>query len=165
MGRKKISAVYQIKNVITGEIYIGSSVDVKSRWAHHKCPGRWNDNPNIKLYQAFKKYGLDKFEFIILSTVISEDLRKVEQQFIDMLQPAYNDRRSKGLDVERMIKYNKRRSKSEKRKELHKKYMNKYNNKRCLYNGEELTLAALISRLRRHGISNPIQEARKYLIQ
>ena len=34
----KISAVYQIINNITGDRYVGSSNNVKRRWARHKCP-------------------------------------------------------------------------------------------------------------------------------
>ena len=33
----KTSAVYKITNTITGDFYIGSSKDVKRRWAVHKC--------------------------------------------------------------------------------------------------------------------------------
>ena len=43
---EKISAVYKITNKITGDFYIGSSKDVKIRWAHHKCKSTWKNNPN-----------------------------------------------------------------------------------------------------------------------
>ena len=32
-----ICAVYKIINTITGDFYIGSSKNVKKRWAEHKC--------------------------------------------------------------------------------------------------------------------------------
>ena len=51
----KICGVYKITNVITGDFYIGSSKDVKHRWACHKCPSRWNRYPNSQMYQDMQK--------------------------------------------------------------------------------------------------------------
>lgn len=48
----KISAVYQIKNKVTGEMYVGSSVDVKRRWSQHKRQSVWKAHPT----QEAKKY-------------------------------------------------------------------------------------------------------------
>ena len=48
----KISAVYKIVNTITGDCYIGSSKDVKHRWANHKCPSKWREHPVLEA----KKY-------------------------------------------------------------------------------------------------------------
>lgn len=36
--KEKISAVYKIVNEVTGDFYIGSSKNVKNRWADHKKP-------------------------------------------------------------------------------------------------------------------------------
>ena len=44
-----------------------------------------------------------------------------------------------------------------------KQYNDKYHNQLCYYNGETLTLNALIKRLMRQGISNPVKEAKKYI--
>lgn len=39
MNKKmKISGVYSIVNNVTGDFYIGSSVDVKRRWTAHRSP-------------------------------------------------------------------------------------------------------------------------------
>ena len=62
----KISGIYRITNTITGDFYVGSSKDVKQRWADHKCPSVWNIYPNKQLYQDMKKFGVDKFELEIL---------------------------------------------------------------------------------------------------
>ena len=152
----KISGVYKITNTITGDFYIGSSNNVKRRWAHHKWPSTWNDHPNNPLYQDFKKYGVDKFELEILEEVEIEKLKEVEQQYIEKLQPSYNDKNAKGLNIERQKEY----QKSDKGKESQKKYHNQL----CCYNGEVLTLNTLSTRFRRKGIPNPTQEAKKYLI-
>ena len=160
----KISGIYKITNTITGDFYIGSSKDVKIRWAHHKCKSRWNEHPNNQLYKDMQKYGLDKFEFQILEVVEESFLKEKEQQFIETLKPSYNQMNANGIDVERHKKYWKEYKKSDKYKESHRKSNNKYGNQLCIYNGETLTLNALRMRFMRQGISNPTAEAKKYLI-
>ena len=156
----KISAVYKITNTITGDFYIGSSKDVKKRWTSHKCPSRWNDNPNSPLYLDMKKYGVDKFEFQVIDEVEPEQLKEKEQQFIETLKPTYNSNRANGWDIERYKEY----QKTDKRKEYNRKAVNKYQNQLCSYNGETLTLNALRKRFKRKGIDHPNIEAKKYLI-
>ena len=53
----------------------------------------------------------------------------------------------------------------ERRKESHKEAQKKYDNQLCTYNGETITLNALRIRFKKLGIENPIQEAKKYLLQ
>lgn len=182
MYKQKISAVYQIINTVTGERYIGSSKDAKYRLATHRCPSHWKKQPNNRLYQDMQKYGLDKFEFLILASVEPERLRQTEQEFIEMLCPSYNNRRAKGQDIIKRNKTIKKYQTSGKGKEVARKASKKYrhsengrkatneNNmkylsRQCYYNGETLTLNALYQRLKKAGISSPLQEARKYLIQ
>ena len=186
----KISAVYKITNTVTGDFYIGSSKDVKSRWANHKCKSTWNKHPNNPMYLDMQKYGVDKFAFEILAVVEIEKLKETEQQFIEKLQPTYNNYNAKGWNIERQKEYKKEYNKeynktdkyknyqkeyqksdkfkdyhkSDKYKESHRKSSNKYNNQLCFYNGETLTLSALRKRFMRKGISNPTQEVKKYLI-
>ena len=147
----KISAVYKIVNTVTGDFYVGSSRDVFHRWASHKEPSRRKKYSNSPLYQDIQKYGVDKFRFQILAPVMPEHLKQVEQEFIEMLHPTYNDRKANGKDTERY-------------KEINRKANRKYFNQLCSYNGETLTLNALRSRFRRAGIEHAALEARKYLI-
>ena len=170
----EISGVYKITNTITNDFYIGSSKNVKRRWESHKWPSTWNENPNKQLYKDMKKFGVDKFEFQIIAEVEAEELKEKEQEFIEILKPTYNSNRANGLDIERRKDYKKQYQKSDKGKESkkqyeksdkRKKYKRKYNNQLCNYNGETLTLCALRTRFRRRGISNPTQEAKKYLVQ
>ena len=156
----KICGVYKITNTITGEFYIGSSKDVKQRWADHKWPSTWKKYSNKQLYKDMQKYGVDKFEFEILAEVEEEKLKETEQKLIETLNPIYNDRNANGWNVERYKEYNKNYEKTDKRK----KYKKKYYNQLCFYNGETLTLCALRTRFRRMGIPNPTQEAKKYLL-
>ena len=130
-----ISGIYRITNTITGDFYIGSSKDVKQRWANHKCKSTWNKCPNNPMYIDMKKYGLDKFEFEILAEVEEDSLKETEQQFIETLKPTYNNRNANGLDFERKKEYNKEYQKSdkykkyektEKRKKAKKEYQKEY---------------------------------------
>ena len=155
------SGVYKIVNTITGDFYIGSSKDVKQRWACHKCQSTWNKCPNNPMYQDMNKYGIDKFEFQILEEVESEKLKEAEQQFIEKLNPSYNSNRANGWDIERYKEYRK----TCKYKDYNKKARNKYNNQHCFYNGENLTLVALSLRFKRAGVEHCVLEAKKYLLK
>lgn len=187
----KISAVYKITNTVTNYFYIGSSKDVKRRWAAHKRPSEWKKQPNNPLYLDMQKYGIDKFEFQILEEVEPEQLKESEQQFIEKLQPIYNNRRANGCDIERQKKYMKKYHQTKEYKEYWKKYQQsekgketikkvkkkyqqsekgkkahkKYRDQLCFYNGETLILQTLASRFYRAGIEHPTQEAKKYLLQ
>ena len=156
----KICGVYKITNAITGDFYIGSSKNVKRRWAAHKWQSTWNRYPNKQLYQDMQKYGVDKFEFEILAEVEPVSLKEAEQKFIETLKPTYNSNRANGFDFERYKEY----EKTDKRKESRRKANKKYNNQLCFYNGETLTLNALSIRFKSQGIDHPAQEAKKYLL-
>ena len=157
----KICAVYKITNTATKDFYIGSSKNVKQRWACHKCQSTWNECPNNPMYLDMLKYGVEKFEFEILEEVESEHLKEKEQQFIETLKPTYNSNNANGWDIERRKEY----QQSDKCKESNKKARNKYNNQLCFYNGENITLNTLAARFRRAGIEHCALEAKKYLIK
>lgn len=148
---KIISAVYKIVNEVTGDFYIGSSRNVKQRWAVHKAPSTWKNRPNSLMYQDMQKYGVDKFRFQILVPVMPEYLTQVEQEYIEMMKPTYNNNNAKGWDTERY-------------KEDCKRCQKKYYSQLCEYNGETLTLSVLRMRFQNAGIPHATQEAKKYLI-
>ena len=185
-----ISAVYKIVNTVTGDFYIGSSRNVKRRWAVHKCPSVWKQHPNNPMYKDMQKYGVESFSFQILVPVLPEYLTQVEQEFIEMLNPTYNNNNAKGWDTEQyketnrkykqsekgkkaIRKANRKYQQSEKGKKANRKYqqsekgrkaIRKYYNQLCEYNGETLTLKALICRFQRAGIEYATLEAKKYLV-
>lgn len=174
---EKISAVYKIVNTVTGDFYVGSSKNVKKRWIQHKCPSCWKRHLNAPLYQDMQKYGVDKFRFQILAPVMEEYLKQVEQEFIEMLKPTYNNYNAKGWDVERIketnIRCNREYRRSERRRESLRKYQQStkgketrytYTNRLCHYNGETLTFRALYLRLYRAGFPHAVEEAKKYLL-
>ena len=161
INNMKICGVYKITNTVTGDFYIGSSNDVKKRWANHKCQSKWNECPNNPMYLDMQKYGLDKFEFQVIAEVEEDKLKETEQKFIETLKPTYNNRNANGWDFERRKEY----EKTEKHKESHRKASNKYDNQLCFYNGETLTLCALKTRFQRAGIPHSTIEAKKYLLK
>ena len=171
---EKICGVYKITNTVTGDFYIGSSKNVKHRWANHKCPSSWNEQPNNPMYQDMRKYGLNNFEFQVIAEVEPEQLKKKEQEFIEKMHPIYNVRRANGWDTDKFKKCQKKYIQSEKGKKCQKKYrqsekgkkcQKKYNNQLCCFNGEILTLNALRKRFMRRGIPHSTFEAKKYLIK
>ena len=123
-----ISGIYRIINTVTGDFYIGSSKNVKSRWKDHKCKSKWKKCPNNPMYQDMQKYGIDKFEMQILEVVEPEELKGAEQQFIETLKPTYNSNRAKGLNIERYKEYQIEyyQQNREKRIEYQKEYQKEY---------------------------------------
>ena len=117
-----LSAIYKITNTITNDFYIGSSKDVKRRLAAHKCKSTWKNHPNNQMYLDMQRYGVDSFVFEILAEVEPDKLKEVEQQFIEEMQPTYNQMNAKGIDIERQKKRRKEYEKSDKRKERRKEY-------------------------------------------
>ena len=113
----KISAVYKITNTVTNDFYIGSSKNVKRRWVAHKCPSSWKRFPNNPMYIDMKKFGVDKFAFEVLAEVEEDSLKEMEQQFIELLKPTYNNYNAKGCNIERYKEYNKEYKKTNKGKE------------------------------------------------
>lgn len=175
----KISGVYKITNNITGDFYIGSSKNIKHRWAQHKCLSVWKNLPNSKLYKAMAEFGLDNFKFEVLEE--TDTIKEREQYWIEQLKPTYNSIRANGHDIER-YKETDRRCKKE-WYEIHRderltynktyhqahrdKYLAKskdYCSRLCLYEGETLTLGTLSARFRKQGMPHPTLDAKKYLI-
>jgi group I intron endonuclease len=66
--------IYKITNTVNNKSYIGYTTNPQARWSDHKY-GRGNK----VVYQAIKKYGVDKFVF----DVIAEDTVDNEQQYIN----------------------------------------------------------------------------------
>ena len=88
------SGVYQIKNNANNNIYIGSSINFNQRKYKHFSNLRNNKHKNIHLQNSYNKYGEDSLNFSILAICPKEYLIKMEQWFIDNLNPEYNIRKN-----------------------------------------------------------------------
>jgi group I intron endonuclease len=74
--------VYVITNLANGKCYIGSSVEIWSRWACHKCGLKYNRHFNLHLQHAYNKYGEVVFVFEILLYCDKENLLFYENRAI-----------------------------------------------------------------------------------
>lgn len=79
--------LYLIESRLTGAIYIGKTNNPNHRWAMHKTIAK-NDDASKTYYKsksavhhAIKKYGVDNFDFQVISCYSSEEECYLEEQF------------------------------------------------------------------------------------
>jgi group I intron endonuclease len=58
--------IYRIINKTNNKIYIGSSVNILSRFSKHKSLLKHNKHDNDYLQNSYNKYGLENFLFEII---------------------------------------------------------------------------------------------------
>ena len=92
----KHCGIYQIKNEVTGKVYIGQSNDINRRWTEHKSRA-FDPNNNCyhkPLYLSMRKYGLEVFTLTILEECSLEELNEREayyiQQYNSLVPNGYN---------------------------------------------------------------------------
>ena len=76
--------IYKIINLINRKIYVGSAVDIKSRWRKHKSDLLLNKHHSIKLQNSYNKYGVDNFVYEIIEECEKERMIEREQYYIDL---------------------------------------------------------------------------------
>lgn len=82
--------IYKILNKLNNKAYIGITSNIQGRFVYHKT--RYNKTNKKEfvekpLYRAFRKYGIDNFEFIILFSDISyEEAKQKEVELIAELK-------------------------------------------------------------------------------
>ena len=81
------SGIYKITCIKTGEIYIGKSTDVKSRWQQH-CKSAFNCGTiaHSLLHTKMKQYGIENFTFELVEAVPKDQLSEREAFYIDFYQ-------------------------------------------------------------------------------
>lgn len=90
---KYLHGVYAIINKINQKQYIGScgnKYGFKARFRQHKWELLQGTHPNKHLQRAWKKYGQESFNFVILEVTKQSDAVLREQHYIDTLKPQYN---------------------------------------------------------------------------
>ena len=125
----KISGVYKLQSKAMPErVYIGSSVDVRSRiWYHFS--GMLHGYSNTKMIKHFIEFGREDFEVTIIEECPQNILREREQYYIDLYCPYFNNTKANRLDSQEILK-NESRSELHKqllsiRKRLHKEHLEK----------------------------------------
>lgn len=82
-----ICGIYMLQCRITGERYIGQSVDIMRRYDEHKTPHAYPPN---RLHDDMKRMGLNNFDLLILEECSNEMLDEREIYWIATLNPEYN---------------------------------------------------------------------------
>lgn len=121
MADEIISGIYMIRNNVNGKVYVGSSLNIMSRWYFHKNDLRKNKHHSLLLQRAWNKNGQDAFDFSIIEECASEIVLDREQHWIDVLLSAdkdhgYNRSPSAGntAGIKRTEEFKKRVSESKK---------------------------------------------------
>lgn len=84
--------IYRIINKKNQHSYVGQSRDITRRWRDHQ-EAAYNKNSEAYYYplqQAFRKYEINNFEFIVLEECPIEQLNEREIYWIEKLKPEYN---------------------------------------------------------------------------
>lgn len=82
---KNASGIYQIRSVINGKRYIGSSINIEKRLHGHFKALKKGVHENIYLQRTWNKYGEFNFKCALLKLCNKKDLLFFEQQFLDNL--------------------------------------------------------------------------------
>ena len=86
-----VSGIYEIRNLITGDCYIGSSINLLQRKRRHFEDLKNNKHHSIILQRACNKYGIEFLKFNVIEHV--KDLKILierEQFYLNKLKPRYN---------------------------------------------------------------------------
>lgn len=86
-GIYKEIGIYQIRNLVNGKVYIGSSCEIGKRFCQHKWLLGIGKHHSPYLQNAWNKYGPDAFVFEVLENCSEEDVLKREQWYLDEKKP------------------------------------------------------------------------------
>lgn len=92
----KRCGIYQIRNLVNGKVYIGSSVNIDKRWTKHKKDLTEDVHHSSHLQKSFNKYGIASFVFELLESVQRNFLIEKEQMYLDAIR-SYD--RDKGYNI------------------------------------------------------------------
>jgi group I intron endonuclease len=82
--------IYCIKNKINNKLYVGSSLNLKSRKNLHYSSLKDNKHHSKKLQRAYNKYGKENFEYFILEYCLVEDLHVLEKEWLNYFNSYHN---------------------------------------------------------------------------
>lgn len=82
-SRGTMTGIYKIENTITGEVYIGQSVDIHARWEQHRRNATAKNNVRkYALYRDMRRYGYSVFKFEIIEECAKTKLDEREDYWI-----------------------------------------------------------------------------------
>lgn len=82
--------IYGIHNLINGKWYVGQSVNIRARWNGHRSLLSHNEKESIHLMRAWRKYGEDAFEWVVLEECSPDELDEKEVYWISQ-KDSYNN--------------------------------------------------------------------------
>lgn len=115
--------IYAIVNCVNDKVYIGQSMNVQDRLAHHKSSQRHGRHENDHLQKSWNKYGEMHFDFIVLQECEERYLDDLERYYIELF---CSMNRAKGYNLESGGNKNKRMS-HETRRKMSESKKGKYN--------------------------------------
>jgi len=86
--------IYKIINIITGDFYLGSTIDFNKRMVQHKNLLKKNEHHSVHLQRAVNKYGIENYIITVIELCNIASLKDREQYYLDELKPAYNTSKS-----------------------------------------------------------------------
>lgn len=82
------SGVYAIRNLRTGRVYIGSSINLTSRWEGHRNSLQRGDHHNAHLQESWNLDGADAFVFEVIESCLPIEMADRERYWIDAYMAA-----------------------------------------------------------------------------
>lgn len=155
----KESGVYWFKDVDGEVIYVGSSKNLKNRFAKHLDSIR---HPEKTQSQKELYNFLSKNSFTV-EYLLEENYRQKEQELIDEFRPIFNQYRSfTGITSNNDNEYY---------REWHKQYrqehlnlMKDYTSQLCFFEDEFMSFNSLRKKLKKMGFEHPCKMAKEYLV-
>lgn len=87
LGREKVCGIYKITNLLNKKVYIGQSVDIKTRWANHiKASLSIDSIAHSKVHDAMAQDGVWNFTFELLEKCDKSMLNDREKYYIGFYQ-------------------------------------------------------------------------------
>lgn len=84
------SGIYMLTNKLTGDIYVGQSIDLRKRFLKYFNLSYLSCRNELRISRAILKYGYINFAVTILEYCDKCDLDAREQHYFDTLNPNYN---------------------------------------------------------------------------
>ena len=84
------SGIYMLTNKLTGDIYVGQSIDLRKRFLNYFNLSYLSRRNELIISRAIIKYGYSNFSVTILEYCDKCELDVREQHYFDTLNPQYN---------------------------------------------------------------------------
>lgn len=91
----KKTGIYKIINNLNNKVYVGSAIDIDTRWCKHKKMLHESTHHSKKLQNSYNKYGINNFTYEIIELCEKHFLLEREQYWIesfDSYKNGYNSR-------------------------------------------------------------------------